>query len=150
MANAICRIRFRLALDGRAISMVGELDGKDLDRDHHRQLQSERQPKPIGEPIIEQQLTAKAGDRSSTRRSVRLWDGSRPDARTPALCLNRTIKSGRPGTENVGNGLQALVAGDVRGGFPVNAGVLLRRYAMRPRRSPNRPSWCWSSTTTRR
>jgi hypothetical protein len=41
--------------------MVGELDGKDLDRDHDRQLQSERQPNQIGEPIIEQQLTAKAG-----------------------------------------------------------------------------------------
>src|SRR5262245_3677651 len=36
-ANAICRIRFRRALDGRAISMVGELDGKNLDRDRHPQ-----------------------------------------------------------------------------------------------------------------
>jgi hypothetical protein len=40
--------------------MVGELDGKDLDRDHDRLLQSEGQPNQIGEPIIEQQLTAKA------------------------------------------------------------------------------------------
>jgi hypothetical protein len=34
VANAIWRIRFRRALDGRAISMVGQLDGKNLDRDH--------------------------------------------------------------------------------------------------------------------
>ena len=48
VANAICRIRFLLALDGRAISMVGELDGKNADRDHRTDPQTGRQPNPIG------------------------------------------------------------------------------------------------------
>jgi hypothetical protein len=125
VANAIWRIRFRRALDGLAISMVGQLDGKILDRDHICEPQSERQPKQIVEAIIRQRLTARA-QRLPNPKKCPFVGRLNPTAGRPegasafGLCPMRTVKFDVRGTENVSSFVGVLQA--IRGAARTRGG----------------------------
>src|SRR5688572_9419286 len=137
VANAICRIRFRLALDGRAISMVGVLDGKNLYPD--RRPSNASGPQGVSESIKDyrtgtytvKQSSRKVGKLSVcgtpqshsrtlashvagscwTRRSVSSQDGQEGDHQVGVELNRRTAEQFRDGLARI----QADAVGTILG-----------------------------------
>src|SRR5262245_60030658 len=115
--------------------MVGQLDGKNLDRDHVGESQSERQPKQIAEAIIRPQLTARAR-RVHGSKECPLLGRPNPRAGRP------TGRTEAPKTVPQPHDKDRPAAGRKRRQHPAKARFVLsslKRYAARLKAEPKKP-----------